>query len=95
MPTVTLSLHDTAGGGLHIESDYTPHVGTPCSPAQGVALNILARTRREWGLLPAHARAAETPADLCRALLDPEDLGHAVPQDVRQRAKNALWGPAA
>jgi hypothetical protein len=31
-----------------------------------------------------------TPTALCRALLDPEDLGHAVTQEVRQRARRAL-----
>ncbi len=90
MPKVTITLEDTAGGGLSISSDYTPQVGAACSPAQGAALTIIARTRKEWGYLPR--RAADGPTALCRALLDPEDLGHAVPQEVRNRAKQALWG---
>lgn len=95
MPKVTITIEDTAGGGLAISSDYTPQVGAPCSAAQGAALAIIARTRREWGFMPPapSARPADGPTALCRALLDPEDLGHAVNQEVRQRAKEALWGP--
>lgn len=93
MPTVTITLEDTAGGGLAISSSYTPTVGAPCSPAQGAALAIIARTRREWGFEPQAARQpADGPTALCRALLDPEDLGHTVNQEVRERAKAALWG---
>jgi len=94
MPKVTITLEDTAGGGLSISSDYTPQVGAPCSAAQGAALAIIARTRREWGFVPATPQAPSEhgPTALCRALLDPEDLGHAVPQEVRERAKRALWG---
>lgn len=94
MPKVTIILEDTAGGGLSISSDYTPTVGAPCSAAQGAALAIIARTRIEWGFVPQQPRTkpADGPTALCRALLDPEDLGHAVSQEVRERAKQALWG---
>lgn len=94
MPKVTITLEDTAGGGLSISSDYTPTVGAPCSAAQGAALAIIARTRLEWSARqPAHRPPpADGPTALCRALLDPEDLGHAVNQEVRERAKAALWG---
>ena len=90
MPKVTITLEDTAGGGLSVSSDYTPQVGAPCSAAQGAALAIIARTRKEWGHLPR--TAADGPTALCRALLDPDDLGHAVSHEVRNRAKQALWG---
>ena len=50
MPTVTLTLSDTPSGGVSIHTSFTPAVGAPCSPAQAAALEIMQRTRRDWGL---------------------------------------------
>jgi hypothetical protein len=52
MSKVTITLEDTAAGGVSITSDYTPTVGAPCSAAQAHALEIINRTRRDWDLRP-------------------------------------------
>ena len=51
MPTITITLTDTPTGGVAIKTDFTPAVGLPCSPAQGHALEIIARTHKQWGLV--------------------------------------------
>lgn len=50
MPTVNIAISDTASGGIHIVSDYAPAVGAPCSPAQQAALEMVSRTRKQWGV---------------------------------------------
>lgn len=50
MPSVTLTLIDTPAGGVAIQTDFKPAVGNPCSPAQAAALDIIARTRKNYGL---------------------------------------------
>ena len=49
MPSITLTLYDTPEGPVGIHSSYTPGPGQPCSHAQGFALEIVARTRNQWG----------------------------------------------
>jgi len=50
MPSVTLTLIDTPTGGVAIQTDFKPAVGNPCSAAQSAALDIIARTRKDYGL---------------------------------------------
>ena len=50
MPTVTITLIDTPTGGVAIQTDFKPAVGNPCSAAQAAALDIIARTKRDWGM---------------------------------------------
>lgn len=50
MPHVTITLSDTPTGGVSIKTDFAPAVGHPISVAQSAALDILRRTRREYGL---------------------------------------------
>ena len=50
MPTVTLTLIDTPTGGVAIQTEFKPAAGNPCSPAQAAALDIIARTRKDYGL---------------------------------------------
>lgn len=57
MPTVTLTLSDTPTGEVAIRSDFKPAVGNPCSPAQAAALDIIARTRKHYGLASPQANA--------------------------------------
>lgn len=52
MAEVTITLKDTPAGGVSIHSDFKPAVGAPCSAAQAVALDIVARTAKEYGLRP-------------------------------------------
>ncbi len=49
MPAVTITLEDTPAGGVAITSSFRPTVGSPCTAAQAAALDIVARTRKEWG----------------------------------------------
>ena len=48
--SVTITLADTPTGSVSVYTDFSPAVGKPCSPAQAAALDILRRTRREYGL---------------------------------------------
>ncbi len=50
MPSVTFTLIDTPAGGVAIQTDFKPAVGKPCSPAQAAALDIISRTRKDYGL---------------------------------------------
>ena len=50
MPSVTITLIDTPTGGVAIQTEFHPRAGNPCSPAQAAALDIIARTRRDYGL---------------------------------------------
>ena len=84
MPTVTLTLIDTPDGRLAVHSDYRPQPGAACSPAQSTALEIMARTRKEWGIEPQtwdRQRSIETPEQLCAELIDFEGLGQGHHQD--------------
>ncbi|OGB26218.1 MAG: hypothetical protein A3I66_00770 [Burkholderiales bacterium RIFCSPLOWO2_02_FULL_57_36] len=49
MPSITITLTDTPQGGVSIAHDFKPAVGSPCSRAQSVALEIISRTQRDWG----------------------------------------------
>ena len=50
MPQITLTLTDTSEGGVAIHSSFKPAAGLPCSPAQSQALDIIARTHKQWGV---------------------------------------------
>ena len=61
MPTITLTLTDTPNGAVSIHSSWKPAVGNPCSPAQSAALEIIARTHKQWGV---HIDAAPGGVDI-------------------------------
>lgn len=50
MPAITIVVEDTPAGGVAITSNYLPKAGEACSAAQAAALDIVARTKREWGM---------------------------------------------
>jgi hypothetical protein len=50
MPTIVLTLNDTPNGAVSLHTNFTPAVGQPCSPAQATALDIIARTHKQWGI---------------------------------------------
>lgn len=50
MPQVTLTLTDTPNGQIDIQTDFKPSIGAPCTAAQAAALDIIARTRKAYGL---------------------------------------------
>ena len=53
MPSVTFTLTDTPEGAVAVHTEFRPAVGAPCSPAQSAALEIISRTRKDYGLIPA------------------------------------------
>lgn len=50
MPSVTITIADTPSGGVSVYTDFKPAVGNPCSAAQAAALDMIRRTRKEYGL---------------------------------------------
>lgn len=50
MPTVTITLTDTPAGGVAVHTEFKPAIGAPCSAAQSAALDIISRTKRDWGM---------------------------------------------
>lgn len=52
MPRVTFTLEDTPTGGVAVHTDFKPAIGQPCSQAQSAALEIISRTRKDYGLTP-------------------------------------------
>lgn len=69
MPSITITLSDTPTGGVSVHSDFKPAVGMPLSAAQSAALDIVARTSKQWGVptcpagqLAASQQVAETVA---------------------------------
>lgn len=68
MPSITLTLTDTPNGAVSIHSSFKPAVGNPCSAAQAHALDIIARTHKQWGM----PTTATPPASaLCACDLEP------------------------
>lgn len=53
MPKVTITISDTPEGGINISSDHQPGIGQRCTPAQQAALEIVTRTRKQWGVRTA------------------------------------------
>lgn len=50
MSSVTITLTDTPTGGVAVYTEFKPAIGAPCSPAQAAAMDIISRTKREWGM---------------------------------------------
>jgi hypothetical protein len=50
MATIVITLTDTPKGGVSVHTDFTPAAGAPCTPAQSTALEIITRTKRQWGM---------------------------------------------
>ena len=74
MPSVTITLTDTPAGGVAIHTDFKPAVGQPCSNAQAAALDIIARTRKDYGLdsprtVPTPPMTPPPERDYCEARL--------------------------
>lgn len=60
MAQVTITLTDTPEGGVAVQTDFKPTIGAPCSAAQAAALDVIARTRKHYGL-------DSKPADTAKA----------------------------
>jgi hypothetical protein len=53
MATIVITLTDTPKGSVSVQTDFIPTVGASCTPAQSTALEIITRTKRQWGLQDA------------------------------------------
>jgi hypothetical protein len=62
MARITIVIEDAPDSRIQIDSDYHPQRGEPCSLAQQAALEIIARTRKDYGLKDA---AAAPPCPKC------------------------------
>lgn len=69
MPSVTLTLIDTPTGGVAIQTDFAPAIGNPCSPAQSTALEIMARTKKQWGVVPELDALTKSDGQTVKAVL--------------------------
>ena len=53
MATTTITIEDTPDGRIDVRTDYQPTRGERCSLAQQATLEIIRRTRKEYGLAEA------------------------------------------
>ena len=49
MANITLTITDTEGGSVAIHSTFKPAIGLRLTPAQAHALDLISRTRKQWG----------------------------------------------
>lgn len=60
MATTTITIEDTPDGRINVRTDYQPARGERCSLAQQATLEIIRRTRKEYGLAdPDHTTSAQ------------------------------------
>lgn len=90
MAITTIHIMDTPGGGVTVLTTAgEPIQGAPRTPAMSLAEQVLgtcvlrASDVRYW-------QGKDRALDLVRQLTDPEDFGHAVTAEVRQRACEVL-----
>ena len=76
MPSVTITLTDTPTGEVAVQTEFKPAVGAPCSPAQAAALEVISRTRRDYGLdaLPGSVDRQIKPGEMRRRAGQGSDL---------------------
>lgn len=53
MATTTITIEDTPDGRINVRTDYQPARGERCSLAQQATLEMIRRTRKEYGLAEA------------------------------------------
>ena len=71
MATVTFTLTDTPAGGVALHTDFKPAAGNPATPAQSTAMEIIARTRKQWVMEAVELNAlAKTKAQQTKGTFD-------------------------
>jgi len=91
MTTVTLVLTDLFGKGVAVQTNAAaPCAGRPCTPAEALAMDLLRLCRHEAMRIEYASDALSSTNQLLRDLLDPEELGHAVTPEVRERVRICL-----
>jgi len=90
MATTTITLIDCDGGHVSVRTDATPPmVGKGVTPAQALAMELLGTSFKRGAEVLYSAQDVPAIA-LALDLLDFEALAHAVPLEVRERARRAL-----
>ena len=57
MPQIDFVIADTPDGGVSLRTSFSPAIGAPCSPAQHLALEVIALHHRQTILKPTCAGA--------------------------------------
>jgi len=91
MTTVTLVLTDLFGKGVAVQTTArTPCAGKSCTLAEALAMDLLRLCAHQATRIEYESDVLSSTTKLLRDLLDPEELGHAVTPEVRERVRICL-----
>ncbi|SFB96077.1 hypothetical protein SAMN05216344_10698 [Polaromonas sp. OV174] len=96
MKTITIVLTDLPkGAGVAVITDAdSPCIGQPRTPAQSLAMDLLRTCRAQANKVQHNTPCTNQVKQLLNDMLHPEELGHAVTPEVRDRARLCLGMPA-
>jgi hypothetical protein len=96
MTTVTIVLTDLPQGkGVAVQTDSgAPCIGQQRTPAEALAMDLLRTCKAQASSVQYGTLSATLAGELLNDLLHPEELGHAVTPEVRDRARICLGMPA-
>ncbi|MEZ2293069.1 hypothetical protein [Variovorax sp. RCC_210] len=90
MANITITIIDCEGGHVSVRTDAAPPVvGKGVTPAQALGMELLGTSFKRGAEVLYSAQDVPTIA-LALDLLDVEGFAHAVPREVRERARRAL-----
>ena len=92
MTTVTIVLTDLPlGKGVTVHTDAgAPCIGQPRTPAEALAMDLLRTCKAQASAVRYGIHSTTLAGELLADLLHPEELGHAVTSEVRDRARICL-----
>lgn len=92
MTTITIVLTDLPKGrGVTAQTDAgAPCIGQPRTPAEALAMDLLRTCIARADSVQYGTLSATLAGELLKDLLHPEELGHAVTPEVRDRARICL-----
>lgn len=96
MTTLTIVLTDLPKGrGVTVQTNAgAPCIGQPRTPAESLAMDLLRLCKAQASSVQYGNLSATLAGELLKDLLHPEELGHAVTPEVRDRARICLGMPA-
>ena len=90
MASITITLIDLEGGHVSVRTDADrPMIGKGVTPAQALSMELLGTAFKRGAEVLYDAQSVPAVA-LALDLLDVDGLAHAVPPEVRDRARRAL-----